>query len=97
MYYYPVMQTTLEAEKNRKAFLYTVIICIILLLLAIFIRWSTYLPPVPVIPDLIEINLGNELEGYGKEQPLIKGEMSSARQPVEERQQHSSPAKDEPS
>jgi len=97
MYYYPVMQATFEAEKNRKAFIYTVIICIILLLLAILIRWSIFQPPVPVIPDLIEVNLGNDLEGYGKEQPLIKGEMSSTQQPIEELHQKSSAARDEAS
>jgi hypothetical protein len=96
MYYYPDMQATFEAEKNRKAFTYTVMICIILLLLAIFIRWSIFQPPVPVIPDLIEVNLGNDLESYGKVQPLIKGEMSS-KEPVEEIHQRSSIAKDQAS
>lgn len=43
--------------------------------LAVLVSWK--LPELPEhfnAADLIEINLGNDLEGYGKEQPLIKGE-----------------------
>ncbi len=95
--YYATLQATFETEKNKKAFLYTIVICIILLLLAVFIRWSVFQPPVPVIPDQIEINLGNNHEGYGKNQPLIKGEMSPTEQPIEELHQKSSVAKSEAS
>lgn len=65
-----------EAEKNRKAFIYTVIICVLLLILFFIIRWKTDPVSQPVVQDLIEINLGNNEDGFGEEQPLIKGERS---------------------
>lgn len=71
---------TFESEKNRKALTYTVIICGILLLLFILISWKVQPPPEPVIRDLIEINLGNDQEGLGEVQPLIKGERSPGRE-----------------
>jgi hypothetical protein len=68
---------TFEAEKNRKAFIYTVIICVALLLLFFIIKWKPGLVAPPHMPeDLIEINLGNDHEGFGETQPLIKGSMS---------------------
>lgn len=70
------MTTTFESEKNRKAFLYTVIICGLLLLMFILISWTVVPPTPPVAIDLIEINLGNNEEGMGDVQPLIKGERS---------------------
>ena len=81
MYYNQTMQSTVEAEKNRKAFTYTAIIVAILLLLAIFITWPLIQPPLPLVQDLIEINLGNNEEGFGEVQPLIKGEMAPAQEP----------------
>lgn len=97
MSYYSTMHINFEAEKNRKAFIYTVIICTIILLLAYFITWKNKLPPAPPLPiDQIEINLGNDKEGYGIEQPLIKGEMSPVAQVVPQQQKASS-AKDESS
>ncbi len=63
-----------ESEKNRKAFLYTLAIMALLLLIAFFVKWQNPLPPQPIAQDLIEINLGNFDEGDGEVQPLIKGE-----------------------
>ncbi|UAY52928.1 hypothetical protein [Ferruginibacter albus] len=77
-------EATFEVEKNRKAFIYTLIICIVLLLLAIIIGWKTMPPPVAPVQDLIEVNLGNDNEGWGKEQPMIKGEMSPSQQQATE-------------
>ncbi len=74
MYFNATMTATFEAEKNKKALAYTTVICGILLLLAILISWKLPLPPVPLVQDLIEINLGNEVDGSGEVQPLIKGE-----------------------
>ena len=70
------MSATFEAEKNKKAFTYTIAICGTLLLLAYFISWPILQPPVPIAQELLEINLGNEEEGMGEKQPLIKGEMA---------------------
>jgi hypothetical protein len=92
------MYTSFEAEKNRKAFTYTAIIVGALLLLAILITWPIIKPPVPLVEDLIEINLGNNAEGYGEVQPLIKGEMAPSQEPAVQQQKASAaqepPAKD---
>ena len=74
------MNTAFESEKNKKAFIYTSIICGVLLLLFFIIRWTVEPPTVPLVQDLIEINLGNNEEGFGKEQPLIKGEGTPSRE-----------------
>jgi hypothetical protein len=80
MLYNYTMQATFESEKNKKAFIYTVIICGSILLLSIFIKWDLTKPYTPVIEDLIEVNLGNDAEGYGDVQPLVKGEMGPAKE-----------------
>ena len=76
------MESTFEAEKNRKAFLYTAIICGVLLLLAIFITWPIMKVSEPVVQDLIQVNLGNDNEGFGDVQPLIKGAMAPYREAI---------------
>jgi hypothetical protein len=67
------MYTSYETQANKKAFLYTAIICAILLLLFWLIKFKSVAPTTPIIQDLMEINLGNEDEGLGDVQPLIKG------------------------
>ena len=96
MYYSVSMQSNFEAEKNQKAAIYTAIICGILLLLCFIITWPLHkiIPPIP--QDLIEVNLGNEFEGMGEEQPLIKGEKAPAQQPTPEPQQSAVAANNEP-
>jgi len=74
------MTTFFSTEENKKAAAYTATICGILLLLFIFIRWSVLPPTAPVIEDQIEINLGNEEQGFGEEQPLVKGTPSNAKE-----------------
>lgn len=73
------MTQAFETEKNRKAFIYTAIICGALLLLFFIIKWKVLPPTVPIVQDLIEINLGSEDEGFGEEQPLVKGSPTPAR------------------
>lgn len=63
-----------ETEKNRKALLYTLCIVALFLLIAIFYTWPLLIPPTPPVQDLIDVNLGNEQEGMGNVQPLVKGE-----------------------
>jgi hypothetical protein len=67
------MYIAIQSEENKKALIYTTTICTILIILFILIRWNTNPPPEIVIQDQIEINLGNDEEGFGQEQPLIKG------------------------
>ncbi|MEO6814577.1 MAG: energy transducer TonB [Ginsengibacter sp.] len=69
-----VFDHSFEAEKNKKALLYTVIICSLFLIIAIFYTWPMNMPAIPVVQDLIDVNLGNEQEGMGDVQPLVKGE-----------------------
>ncbi len=87
MYYNTTMHATFEAEKNRKALAYTAMICGTLLLLAILISWKLPTIPVPAVQDLIEINLGNDAEGFGKVQPLIKGEKAPSVAVAQQHQQ----------
>lgn len=89
------MQASFEAEKNKKAFAYTFIICGVLLVLAFIITWPILQMAPPVAQDLLEINLGNNEEGWGEEQPLIKGEMSPS-QEATVLPQSTSAAKEEP-
>ncbi len=97
MTYNVTMQATFEAEKNKKAFTYTIIICGVLLILAFIITWPILLPAPPPLmaQDLLEINLGNNEEGFGVDQPKIKGERAPAlEQPAQP--QKGAAAKDEP-
>jgi hypothetical protein len=95
MHHNATTSANFEAEKNRKAFAYTVAICAILLLLFIFITWKTSQPTAAVATDLIEINLGNNSDGFGKDQPLIKGEMSPTPEtPPKEQQIAAAPKSD---
>ena len=67
------MPNNSDKERHKKALTYTAIICGALLLMFIFISWKVLPPAPPVVQDLMEINLGNNDEGFGEEQPLIKG------------------------
>ncbi len=75
------MTHSFETEKNKKAFTYTLIICSALLLLFFMIRWKSIPPSESIVQDLMEINLGNNLEGMGNEQPLIKGNPTVNKEP----------------
>lgn len=81
MYKVAISNDNFEREKNRKALTYTLVICATLLLLFFFITFPIDKVIVPVPQDLIEVNLGNDAEGFGEEQPLIKGEMAPAEEP----------------
>lgn len=88
-------QESFEADKNRKALLSTIGICALLLVIFIFYTWPLQSNPIPAVQDLIEINLGNEIEGAGEVQPLVKGdpapEVSQPRSVAK-----AAPAKEEP-
>ena len=80
------MSATFETEKNRKAFAYTAIICAAILLIALLVSWKLPQHPPQITQDLIEINLGNDDEGMGEVQPLIKGEKSPSAESAEQQQ-----------
>ena len=72
-----------EAEKNKKAVLYTAIVCGLLLILAIFYTWPLQVPATATFQDLIDVNLGNEQEGFGDVQPLVPGDPAPDNQSVQ--------------
>ena len=96
MTYNLTMHATFEAEKNKKAFTYTIIICATLLLLAFIITWPIMVPSQPVVQDLLEINLGNNEEGFGIVQPKIKGQTSPTQEAPVQPKQATTSAKEEP-
>ncbi len=81
------MSATFEAEKNRKAFIYTGLICGAILLIALLVSWKNTPPPPKIAEEFIEINLGNDIEGFGEVQPLIKGEKAPADESAPQQQQ----------
>lgn len=81
------MSATFEAEKNRKAAIYTALICGSILLIAFLVSWTNIPPPPKITEEFFEINLGNDIEGFGNVQPLIKGEKAPADEPAPQQQQ----------
>lgn len=67
------MQLSFDQQKNVKASVYTLIICILLSLIVITITWNQP-PPIitPPAPEFMEINLGNSETGQGEIPPLSK-------------------------
>ncbi len=68
------MAEIIDKVRHRKAFTYTAAICATILLLFFLISWKVLPPAPPLVQDEMEINLGNNNDGFGEEQPLIKGE-----------------------
>jgi outer membrane biosynthesis protein TonB len=65
-----------EISKNRKAVLYTLLICGSLLLLLLLVSWDLpFNPPAPVEEGL-EVNLGNSDQGMGNNQPYLPNDPS---------------------
>lgn len=60
-----------ESKKNVKAGSYTALVCGLLLVIFIFVKWGMPpLPPVPAFDEGIEVNLGNSDVGSGNDQPM---------------------------
>lgn len=81
-----------EKQKNRKALAYTAMICVAIGLLCILVSWQTKPPVIPQVTDLIEVNLGNLDEGFGTEQPDIRGERSPYRENIPQANASSAPS-----
>jgi hypothetical protein len=62
-----------EAQKNIKASGYTLMVCVLLLIIMLFVKWT--IPDIPPPPDEegIEVNLGNSEQGLGDDQPFLPG------------------------
>lgn len=86
---------TTDQERRKKALMYTAIICGIILLLFIIISWTVKPVPEPVVMDLMEINLGNNEDGFGETQPLIKGQKSPTQEATVAPRQMTAPAPQE--
>lgn len=69
-----------EREKNVKAAVYTLIVCIILLIIFFFTKWQLPQIAPPAIETGIEVNLGNSDEGLGTVAPQIPGEPAAAKE-----------------
>lgn len=95
MNYTTTMSSTFEAEKNRKAAIYTAAILGSLLLITFLVSWTNVVHPPKPVEEAIEINLGNDIEGFGEVQPMIKGEKAPADEPAPQQQQ-AAPVKDQP-
>jgi hypothetical protein len=65
-----------EAQKNRKASGYTAMICALILIVLLFVTWTSPTIPPPPIEDGIEVNLGNSDQGLGTNQPFLPGKPS---------------------
>jgi outer membrane biosynthesis protein TonB len=85
------MTNEFDKQRHRKAFIYTAAICSLLLLAFIFISWKVKPAAPPVIADRIEINLGDNNEGFGEEEPEAIG----APAPEEEKTTPTPPAEEE--
>jgi outer membrane biosynthesis protein TonB len=72
------MADSFESQKNIKASGYTLMICVALLILFLFVKWT--LPNIPPPPEEegIEVNLGNSEQGLGDDQPFLPGKPSPA-------------------
>lgn len=70
------MHDQFESQKNIKAGGYTLGICVLLLIIFLFVRWT--LPPLPEVSqeEGIEVNLGNSDQGLGEDQPFLPGQPS---------------------
>ncbi|MBI3718384.1 MAG: hypothetical protein HY252_07285 [Sphingobacteriales bacterium] len=68
-----------EANKNTKALVTTLVFHGLLLLMFFLIAFKEPVPPVyPPPGEGVEVNLGNSDQGFGDEQPLVKGEPAPA-------------------
>jgi outer membrane biosynthesis protein TonB len=77
-----IQEKAFEKKKNIQALTYALIISGLLFISFIFVSWTTPEPELPIKEDLVEINLdnidlGNETNGFGDIQPLVKGDFAA--------------------
>ncbi len=70
------MEDNFESRKNIQASGYTAMVCVLLLIVFLYVRWT--LPNIPPPPEEegIEVNLGNSDQGFGDDQPFLPGKPS---------------------
>ena len=67
-----------ESKKNIQASGYTSVICILLAVIFLFVKWTLPTIPPPPIEEGIEVNLGNSDQGLGEDQPFLPGKPAPA-------------------
>lgn len=85
------MSPVFEREKNIKAATYTTVVCVLLLIVFFFAKWTLPQVAPPPFEEGIEVNLGNSDEGLGDVAPELPGDPAEA--PEEE---YSPPATSQP-
>ncbi len=86
------MQLSFEKEKNIKASLITLLICLLMFLTFFFLQWTLPQIAVPETGEGIEVNLGSSETGLGNIAPEIPGQPS----PTQEQTNPSPPLSNEP-
>ena len=71
------MTDNFESQKNFRATMYTLIICVLIVVLLFIISWTLPVIQAPVVDEGIEVNLGNSDKGMGKNQPFLPGKPSA--------------------
>ena len=85
------MTEAFEREKNIKAASYTATVCVLLLIIFFFAKWTLPNQVAPPVMEGIEVNLGNSDEGLGDVAPEMPGEPAAAKD-----EQYSPPAASQP-
>jgi hypothetical protein len=67
------MNNQFETNKNLKAGGYTALVCSLLLVVFIFVRWTLPEEPELLLDEGLEVNLGSSDEGFGDDQPFEPG------------------------
>ena len=86
------MQLSFEKEKNIKASIITLLICLLMFLSFFFLQWTLPQIPIPATGEGIEVNLGNSEAGLGNIAPEIPGAPS----PTQDQTNPSPPPSNQP-
>lgn len=65
-----------ETHKNWRASGYTLLICVLILIVLLFVTWTQPPQTMPPVEEGIEVNLGNSDQGLGDNQPYLPGKPS---------------------
>jgi hypothetical protein len=70
------MTDNFESQKNLKASGYTLLVCVLIAIVLLFVTWTLPTIPPPPVDEGIEVNLGNSDKGLGTNQPFLPGKPS---------------------
>jgi hypothetical protein len=86
------MQLSFEKEKNIKASIITLLICLLMFMTFFFLQWTLPQIPIPETGEGIEVNLGNSEIGLGDIAPETPGQPS----PTQDQTNPSTPPSNQP-